>query len=82
MSAPDDKVRTATRDRRSGVDRRQVDKGPPGRHERRQSLESRQPEVVELELSNSAWTALLAEAVKPPEPAPQVEPEPQADTKA
>jgi hypothetical protein len=64
VAAADPKANVVTRDRRRGVDRRQVDKGPPGKHDRRQNLESRQPEVVELDLSNSAWIALLEEPPK------------------
>jgi len=45
-------------DRRSGADRRKADVGPPGKHERRRGVESRKPEVVELDMSNSEWTAL------------------------
>jgi hypothetical protein len=45
-------------DRRSGVDRRRADVGPPGKHDRRRGVESRKPEVVELDMSNSEWTAL------------------------
>jgi hypothetical protein len=46
-------------DRRSGVDRRKVDIGPPaGKPERRRSVEARKPEVVELDMTNSEWTAL------------------------
>ena len=45
-------------DRRSGKDRRQVEVGPPSRHERRRAIEPRQPEVIELELSESQWGAL------------------------
>jgi hypothetical protein len=45
-------------ERRSGKDRRLVDTGPHGRHERRRHLEPRRPEVVELELSDSEWAEL------------------------
>ena len=46
-------------DRRSGVDRRVMDKGPPpGKAERRRSVEPRKPDVVEIEMSNSQWSAL------------------------
>ncbi|MGD9773218.1 hypothetical protein [Diaphorobacter sp.] len=38
-------------DRRSGHDRRQIDQGPPTIFERRNGVEPRQPEVIELELS-------------------------------
>ena len=44
-------------DRRSGVDRRKADVAYPGK-DRRRGVESRKPEVVELDMSNSEWTAL------------------------
>ena len=44
-------------DRRSGVDRRKADVEYPGK-DRRRGVESRKPEVVELDMSNSEWTAL------------------------
>ena len=47
----------ARSDRRSGVDRRKADVPYPGK-DRRRGVESRKPEVVELEMSNSEWTAL------------------------
>jgi hypothetical protein len=45
-------------ERRSGQDRRRVDKGPPGGHERRRSVEPRRPEVEEIDMSPSEWDAL------------------------
>ena len=46
-------------DRRSGKDRRQVEEGPPpGKPERRRGLEPRQPDVIELQLTDSEWSAL------------------------
>ena len=51
-------------ERRSGRDRRQVDKGPPGGRDRRVNIEPRRPEVVELEVSVSEWLA-LQEATSP-----------------
>lgn len=46
-------------DRRSGSDRRKVDKGPPkGLRERRVSVEPRKPEVQEVEISPSDWASL------------------------
>lgn len=42
-------------DRRSGVDRRKLDKGPPGKVERRRNVESRKPDVSEVEMTNSEW---------------------------
>jgi hypothetical protein len=57
-----DKLRTNPKpqpaDRRHGDDRRQAEKGPPGRHDRRRGMEARKPEVIELEMSNSEWIAL------------------------
>jgi hypothetical protein len=44
--------------RRSGKDRRQVDEGPPTRVERRKTPEPRQPDVAEIELTESQWGAL------------------------
>jgi hypothetical protein len=54
-------------ERRSGADRRHVDGKPPGKHERRRRLESRQPEVVELQLSNSDWIELIEQPFAPTE---------------
>lgn len=62
-----------TAERRSGVDRRRADKGPPGRVDRRRVAEPRKPEVAELDLSESEWGALTEQAFiapaakKPPE---------------
>jgi|APDOM4702015118_1054815.scaffolds.fasta_scaffold80313_2 hypothetical protein len=56
-------------DRRSGVDRRKVDKGPPGGRERRVGIEPRRPEVVEREVSPSEWDSLHEPL--PPAPAPK-----------
>ena len=52
-------------ERRQGVDRRQVDTGPPTKHDRRRALEPRKPEVVELDMSNSEWAALSEEPAEP-----------------
>jgi hypothetical protein len=57
-------------DRRSGVDRRKVDAGPPGKVERRRSLESRKPDVIEITMSDSEWGALSKSV--PPSPDPKV----------
>jgi len=51
--------------RRTGVDRRKVDKGPPGGRERRVSLEPRKPDVVERELTPSEWATLQEQLPKP-----------------
>jgi hypothetical protein len=53
-------------ERRSGKDRRQGDKGPPGRVDRRRVVEPRKPEVAELNLSDSEWGALTDAAFTPP----------------
>lgn len=55
-------------DRRSGVDRRKEDKGPPGKVERRRSLESRKPEVVEIQMTNSEWGDLTRDPPPPADP--------------
>ncbi|MEO7152169.1 MAG: hypothetical protein ABIX46_10740 [Burkholderiaceae bacterium] len=47
-------------DRRSGKDRRRLDAPPPGGRDRRREIESRKPEVVEVELSPSDWAAFSA----------------------
>lgn len=52
------KDKSLHRDRRSGVDRRKVDGAPPGKPERRRNVESRQPDVVEIDMSTSEWAAL------------------------
>jgi hypothetical protein len=67
MSKPGKTKSSKTVERRSGVDRRLVDGKPPGKHERRRGLESRQPEVVELQLSNSDWIALIEQPFAPTE---------------
>ena len=50
--------RRAPTDRRSGGDRRQDEKGPPTNFERRRTVEARQPELVELDLSVEELKAL------------------------
>lgn len=51
-------------DRRSGKDRRAADIEPPGKRERRTTLESRQPDVAEIEMSDSEWAELSRPAPK------------------
>ncbi len=63
-SAPPAKKAPAS-DRRNGVDRRRVDKGPPGKRERRRSLEARKPEVQEVEMTNSQWSVFSDDAQSP-----------------
>ncbi len=50
--------KNAPGDRRSGKDRRQTEAGPPDKHERRRSIEPRQPEVRELHLSPEELVAM------------------------
>jgi hypothetical protein len=53
-------------ERRSGVDRRRADKGPPaGGRDRRVSVEPRQPEVHEVTLTPSEWDTLSELAQQP-----------------
>ncbi len=52
-------------DRRSGTDRRKVDIPRKGEPERRRNVESRQPDVVEIDMSRSEWGALRGEPDKP-----------------
>jgi len=42
-------------ERRSGKDRRQDDGDLPGGKERRRQVESRKPEIVEVELNEADW---------------------------
>lgn len=57
--------RTGRPERRSGADRRRVDKGPPGGRERRRLVEPRLPDVAEIEMSPSEWDA-LSKSLPPP----------------
>ena len=50
--------RRAPADRRSGRDRRQDEKGPPTSFERRRTVEARQPELTELQVSEDELKAL------------------------
>ena len=52
-------------ERRRGIDRRRVDADPPGKRERRRGVESRKPEVTEIEMSDSEWTALAQDPLTP-----------------
>lgn len=54
-------------ERRSGHDRRKVDKGSPTGRERRVSLEPRKPEITEIEVTPSEWAA-LQEQTRPEPP--------------
>lgn len=59
-----------TVERRSGHDRRRRDQLPPDGHERRRTVEPRQPEIIELDFTPSQWGALSgdelpAEAAQP-----------------
>ena len=53
-------------DRRSGTDRRKVDTPRKGLPERRRNLESRQPDVVEIEMTTSEWGTLREDSKAPP----------------
>lgn len=50
--------KTVPIERRSGMDRRQREDGPPDKHERRRSIEHRQPEVCELHPSPEELEAM------------------------
>lgn len=50
--------RRAPTDRRAGRDRRQDENGPPTNFERRRTVEARQPELVELDVSDEELKAL------------------------
>lgn len=50
--------RRSHHDRRSGIDRRQQEAGPPTAYERRRAIEPRQPDVTELSLSPEELKAL------------------------
>ena len=45
-------------ERRSGKDRRQIDNGPPTNYERRRAIEARQPELIEVHMSEDEIRAL------------------------
>ena len=45
-------------DRRSGIDRRQTEEGPPTPYERRRTVEARLPELTELHLTDEELRAL------------------------
>jgi len=53
-------------ERRSGIDRRRADRGPPaGVRDRRVSVEPRQPEVHEVTLTPAEWDTLSELAQQP-----------------
>ena len=54
-----------TIERRSGGDRRKVDLPPPGKIDRRRSVDSRKPEVTELDMTTSEWST-LSQLPEPP----------------
>ena len=62
---PDADKKLQLHDRRSGEDRRKVDKGFPGKYDRRRNLESRKPDVSEIDMSNTDWAALSDEPALP-----------------
>jgi len=51
-------------ERRSGRDRRKLDKGSPVGRERRISVEPRKPEITEVEITPSEWGALEEELLR------------------
>ena len=55
VAAPPDLAAGRPLERRAGKDRRKAEAGPPGKHERRTTLEARKPQVVEVEMSASEW---------------------------
>jgi len=65
VQMPDAKKNLSGADRRSGVDRRKIDAELVGRRDRRRGLESRKPEVAELDMSDSDWSALVQAATVP-----------------
>ncbi len=52
-------------ERRSGKDRRQVDIDLMGKIERRHTVESRKPEIIEIQLSDNDWKSLFGTAEEP-----------------
>ena len=48
-------------ERRTGSDRRKVDRGSPTGRERRVGMEPRKPEITEIEVTPSEWAALEAQ---------------------
>ena len=52
-------------ERRTGKDRRQRETVMPTKLERRRSVDARKPEVLELNISNTEWTALTQAPVLP-----------------
>jgi hypothetical protein len=42
-------------EKRTGIDRRQIDFVPPEKWERRMNVEARKPEIVEVKLSITEW---------------------------
>jgi hypothetical protein len=68
MDKPAKNAKNPPTERRSGQDRRRVDSGPPGRHDRRRGVEARKPDVVEVDMSNSEWAALSQDPAPPKSP--------------
>lgn len=58
-------------DRRNGRDRRQEELGPPNPYERRRTVEARQPELTELQLSDEELRALGFAPHRPAPPQPK-----------
>ena len=51
-------------DRRAGKDRRQADLPLVNNKERRRSVESRKPEIVEISISDDEWTRYFGNLVR------------------
>ena len=62
MNKPGPKDKKQTTERRTGADRRKTDSAIPAKYERRRGIESRKPEVSEVEMSNSDWIALVGDS--------------------
>lgn len=59
VKSPKESPPSRANERRSGQDRRVRDVAPPQGIERRRSIESRKPEVRELDLTDTEWGRLL-----------------------
>ena len=55
---PQSNERRSEKDRRQGIDRRQSDGAPPVTYERRHTIEPRQPDVAEIEMTPEELEAL------------------------
>lgn len=60
---------SASSERRSGQDRRQLDLPPPGDKERRRLVESRKSTIVEMTISDDEWASYFGNVGRPAGPA-------------